>query len=87
LRESVSWELSHALRLAMRVSLVNLIFMGVFLLLCPTTAQAQDPFEIHIYEYEELPPGGFTLEGHFNSSVSARIHLLGRLLRLITSFI
>jgi hypothetical protein len=24
------------------------------------------PFEIHVYEYEELPPGGFTLEGHFN---------------------
>jgi hypothetical protein len=29
-------------------------------------ARAQDPFEIHVYEYEQLPPGGFTLEAHLN---------------------
>lgn len=50
----------------MRVALVNFIFTGVLFLVCPPTARAQDPFEIHVYEYEELPPGGFTLEGHFN---------------------
>jgi len=27
---------------------------------------AQDPFEIHVYEYETLHPGQFTLETHLN---------------------
>jgi hypothetical protein len=27
---------------------------------------AQDPFEIHVYEYEALKPGAFTLETHLN---------------------
>ena len=27
---------------------------------------AQDPFEIHVYEYESPKPGAFTLEGHLN---------------------
>jgi hypothetical protein len=31
-----------------------------------TAALAQDPFEIHIYEYETLAPGGYTLEAHLN---------------------
>lgn len=29
-------------------------------------ARAQDPFEIHVYEYEPLKPGQFTLEQHLN---------------------
>src|SRR5216684_858473 len=29
-------------------------------------AHAQDPFEIHVYEYETLHRGQFTLEGHLN---------------------
>jgi hypothetical protein len=29
-------------------------------------ARAQDPFEIHVYEYETLEPGQFTLEQHLN---------------------
>jgi hypothetical protein len=29
-------------------------------------AYAQDPFEIHVYEYETLQPGQFTLEQHLN---------------------
>jgi hypothetical protein len=29
-------------------------------------ARAQDPFEIHVYEYETLHPGQFTLEAHLN---------------------
>lgn len=29
-------------------------------------ARAQDPFEIHVYEYETLKPGQFTLEHHLN---------------------
>jgi hypothetical protein len=29
-------------------------------------AYAQDPFEIHVYEYESLKPGAFTLETHLN---------------------
>jgi len=30
------------------------------------SACAQDPFEIHVYEYETLKPGQFTLEQHLN---------------------
>jgi len=41
-----------------RVALV-LLFGGV-------AAFAQDPFEIHIYQYELLQPGRFTLEQHLN---------------------
>ncbi len=29
-------------------------------------ARAQDPFEIHVYQYESLEPGRFTLEQHLN---------------------
>jgi hypothetical protein len=29
-------------------------------------ASAQDPFEIHVYDYETLKPGAFTLEQHLN---------------------
>ena len=27
---------------------------------------AQDPFEIHVLEYEQLQPGAFTFENHMN---------------------
>lgn len=56
----------------MRVSVIAMRFSAglalavVAVILCPLPAQAQDPFEIHVYEYEQLPLGGFTLEGHFN---------------------
>ena len=33
-------------------------FISVFV----NDAQAQDPFEIHVYDYETLKPGQFTLE-------------------------
>lgn len=36
------------------------------LLLLSLAASAQDPFEIHVYQYETLAPGEFTLEQHFN---------------------
>lgn len=36
------------------------------LLLAAVCAQAQDPFEIHVYEYETLKPLQFTLEQHLN---------------------
>ena len=29
-------------------------------------AQAQDPFEIHVYEYETMHRGEYTLEAHLN---------------------
>jgi len=42
-------------------------FPGILQFLVYTgTARAQDPFEIDVYEYEQLAPGGLTLEGHFN---------------------
>jgi hypothetical protein len=34
--------------------------------LVATAAQAQDPFEIHVYEYETLRRGEFTFEAHLN---------------------
>jgi hypothetical protein len=36
------------------------------LLLCAAALRAQDPFEIHVYEYEPLPLGTFTYEAHLN---------------------
>lgn len=36
------------------------MFMGLVI------ARAQDPFEIHVYEYETLKPAAFTLEQHLN---------------------
>src|SRR5260370_24996257 len=36
------------------------------LLLCTAVVYAQDPFEIHVYEYEPLPRGAFTYETHLN---------------------
>lgn len=38
---------------------------GVLLIVC-AVAYAQDPFEIHVYEYEKLRPLQFTLEQHLN---------------------
>ena len=35
-------------------------------LIAASPARAQDPFEIHVYEYESLKPGEFTLEQHLN---------------------
>src|SRR5260370_15511451 len=35
-------------------------------LACAGLAQAQDPFEIHVYEYEALHRGQFTFETHLN---------------------
>jgi hypothetical protein len=36
------------------------------LLLCAAAVYAQDPFEIHVYEYEPLARGSFTYETHLN---------------------
>ncbi len=36
------------------------------LLVCAAAVRAQDPFEIHVYEYEPLPLGTFTYEAHLN---------------------
>lgn len=58
---SLLLELGSAIR-----RLPAVVLVGVPLFFCCTPAKAQDPFEIHVYEYEELVPGGFTLEGHFN---------------------
>ena len=43
-------------------------FSVVILLLtsCPVFLQAQDPFEIQVYEYDTVPKGMWNLETHFN---------------------
>ena len=38
----------------------------ILLVLAGGSMLAQDPFEIHVYEYETLKPGQFTLEQHLN---------------------
>ncbi len=38
----------------------------LFLSICAAVLRAQDPFEIHVYEYEPLPPRTFTYEAHMN---------------------
>lgn len=38
----------------------------LFLFICAGALRAQDPFEIHVYEYEALPPRSFTYEAHMN---------------------
>jgi hypothetical protein len=50
------WRLSVAAKLC--AAALCLLFIGL--------AQAQDPFEIHVYEYETLRRGQFTFETHLN---------------------
>ena len=38
----------------------------LFILFSAATLCAQDPFEIHVYEYEPLPPRTSTYEAHMN---------------------
>jgi len=38
----------------------------LLLLVCAAALRAQDPFEIHVYEYEPLPLGTFVYEAHTN---------------------
>jgi hypothetical protein len=38
----------------------------LLLLVCAAALRAQDPFEIHVYEYEPLPLGTVTYEAHTN---------------------
>src|ERR1035438_2980346 len=38
-------------------------------LLAAHSARAQDPFEIHVYEYEPLTRGEYSLEAHLNYGV------------------
>jgi hypothetical protein len=40
--------------------------ISLLLLVCAAALRAQDPFEIHVYEYEPLPLGTFTYEAHTN---------------------
>lgn len=43
-----------------------LAFLWALLWVCAALLRAQDPFEIHVYEYEPLPLGTFTYEAHLN---------------------
>ena len=38
----------------------------LLLLSCPVFVQAQDPFEIQVYEYDTVPKGMWNLETHLN---------------------
>jgi hypothetical protein len=43
-----------------------MLIVRLLLLLTAASACAQDPFEIHVYEYEPLKRGAFTYEAHLN---------------------
>jgi hypothetical protein len=47
---------------------------------CLSKAAAQDPFEIHIYEYEPLSRGQYSLEAHLNLVTQGTGHREGTLL-------
>jgi hypothetical protein len=48
---------------AVRLLLAAIVLLGI---LRPGKLYGQDPFEIHVYDYETLKPGQFTLEQHLN---------------------
>jgi hypothetical protein len=49
-----------------RSSAIKPFLMLAVLALIALTVQAQDPFEIQIYEYETVPKGMWNLETHIN---------------------
>jgi hypothetical protein len=40
--------------------------LPILIAFCAAPLAAQDPFEIHIYEYEPMPRGAYSLEAHLN---------------------
>jgi hypothetical protein len=52
----------------------------ILLIVLACAAWAQDPFELHVYEYETLPPGVWTLETHLNYVPSGTTSAAGLLL-------
>ena len=51
-------------RTAHSFSVAPLVLLILLNLLITGRVRAQDPFEIHVYEYESLKPGTFSLESH-----------------------
>jgi hypothetical protein len=60
----------------MRVHHLLLAFLASF----ATPLAAQDPFEIHVYEYEPMPLGAYSLEAHLNFDPQATTARDGTLL-------
>jgi len=56
------------------------IFPTFALLFCALTLSAQDPFEIHIYEYEPLSLREYSLEAHLNLDTQGATRRDGKLL-------
>jgi len=52
----------------------------MLLAVCATLGRAQDPFEIHIYEYEPLTRGEYSLEAHLNYDAQGTASRAGTLL-------
>jgi hypothetical protein len=45
---------------------VRAAYLPMAMLGCATVLSAQDPFEIHVYEYEPMAWGEYSLEAHLN---------------------
>ena len=56
------------------------IQLYILLLAAASRASAQDPFEIHIYEYEPLARGQYSLEAHLNLIAQGSVDHEGTLL-------
>src|ERR1700676_4355777 len=54
--------------------------MRFVLLILALPLAAQDPFEIHVYEYEPLTLGEYSLEAHFNAMLEGTALRYGPLL-------
>jgi hypothetical protein len=52
----------------LRVDLVGSLALAA-LVISSRPASAQDPFEIHVYEYESLPRGEYSVEAHLNATL------------------
>jgi hypothetical protein len=55
------------MRTGLTIRITNIASCRLALLIFLASAGwAQDPFELHVYEYETLPSGVWTIETHLN---------------------
>jgi hypothetical protein len=69
------------MRTGLSIRITNIASCRLYLLIILAfSAWAQDPFELHVYESEALPPGVWTIETHLNYVPSGTTTAAGSLL-------